>query len=217
MAGSGLRRLSSGAGGCNRLLAASVEELSEQTLSPGANRALPAVIFGVIGEVGEIDGQRIACHGPLNGCIPKTRAKSVCGRIVKGAHRDLASKKWLVVDAGVKIGRPASAGIERYVSVWRPISPLDATSLPHIGKGRKPELWREGPSAATQVQRQDAWRPATRPGGNLGRSRRENTGRDLGKLVLPKSCPAKQARPSTCMPFTTRLTIHPGYWLPRSS
>ena len=28
---------------------------------PAANRALPAVIFGVIGEVGDIDGQRIAC------------------------------------------------------------------------------------------------------------------------------------------------------------
>jgi hypothetical protein len=28
---------------------------------PIANKVLPAVIFDVIGEVGEIDGQRIAC------------------------------------------------------------------------------------------------------------------------------------------------------------
>jgi hypothetical protein len=46
---------------------------------PGANRALPAVIFGITGVVGEINGQRLY-HAHLNECIQKTPAKSVYGR-----------------------------------------------------------------------------------------------------------------------------------------
>ena len=38
---------------------------------PKANRALPAVIFGVIGEVGEIGGQRIACPLAFKRVHPK--------------------------------------------------------------------------------------------------------------------------------------------------
>ncbi len=38
---------------------------------PGANRALPAVIFGVIGEVGEIGGQRLACPRAFERVHPK--------------------------------------------------------------------------------------------------------------------------------------------------
>ena len=38
-----------------------LENCPSKHYHPSANRALPAVIFGVIGEVGEIGGQRIAC------------------------------------------------------------------------------------------------------------------------------------------------------------
>ena len=38
-----------------------LENCPSKHYHPGANRALPAVIFGVVGEVGEIGDQRIAC------------------------------------------------------------------------------------------------------------------------------------------------------------
>jgi hypothetical protein len=42
---------------------------------PGANRALPAVIFGMIGEVGEIGGLWIACPLALERVDPKDHSE----------------------------------------------------------------------------------------------------------------------------------------------
>ena len=43
---------------------------------PAANRALPAVIFGVIGEVGQIGGQRLACPLAFERVHPKDPSES---------------------------------------------------------------------------------------------------------------------------------------------
>jgi hypothetical protein len=48
---------------------------------PAANRALPAVIFGVIGEVGQIGGQRLACPLAFERVHPKDPSES---RLVAG-------------------------------------------------------------------------------------------------------------------------------------
>ena len=53
---------------------------------PAANRALPAVIFGVIGEVGQIGGQRLACPLAFERVHPKDPSEqpAVAGLVALG-------------------------------------------------------------------------------------------------------------------------------------
>jgi len=82
---------------------------------PAAHRALPAVIMGIIGEVGEINGQRIALPRAFERVHPKdTSEKRLWQEILKSAKKSLQDDEILVVDAGLKISDLQEAGIERY-------------------------------------------------------------------------------------------------------
>ena len=83
---------------------------------PAANRALPAVIFGICGEVGELNGQRIALPRAFERVHPKdTSEKRLWEEILKHAQKELGEDEILVVDAGVKITAMQKAGIKRFV------------------------------------------------------------------------------------------------------
>jgi len=83
---------------------------------PMANRALPAVIFGIVGVVGEIGGQRVACPRAFERVHPKdTSEKRLWADVLKHVKRSLADEEILAVDAGVKINHLQTAGIEQYV------------------------------------------------------------------------------------------------------
>lgn len=107
---------------------------------PIANRALPAVIFGIVGQVGEIGGQRIA--------LPRTfervssldpRESRLWDSLLKQLSRNLAEDEILVVDAGVKISDLQDAGIGRYVVRLAENFTARRNYLPvHTGRGRKP-------------------------------------------------------------------------------
>ncbi|MBN2148521.1 MAG: hypothetical protein JW726_14130 [Anaerolineales bacterium] len=107
---------------------------------PAANRALPAVIFGVIGAVGEIGGQRLACPLAFERVHPKDPRENRLWRdLLRWAHRHLADDDLAVTDAGVKLADVQAVGLERYVlRLATNFTAHRNQSLPYGGKGRRP-------------------------------------------------------------------------------
>lgn len=107
---------------------------------PQANRALPAVIFGIVGAVGEIGGQRVACPRAFERVHPKDPSESrLWAEVLRHVSRSLAPDEILAVDAGVKIGDLQAAGIDPYVI--RLASNFTARRnypAPYAQRGRKP-------------------------------------------------------------------------------
>jgi hypothetical protein len=83
---------------------------------PQAQRALPAVIMGIVGEVGEIGGQRLACPRRIERVHPKEPSEMrLWIDLLRQVRHELAEDGIAVLDAGVKISDLQAAGIERYV------------------------------------------------------------------------------------------------------
>ena len=83
---------------------------------PAANRALPAVIIGVIGKVGEVGGQRIACPLAFERVHPKDPSeKGLWQTLLSWVHLRLAKNEVAVMDAGVKLREVQATDLERYV------------------------------------------------------------------------------------------------------
>jgi hypothetical protein len=107
---------------------------------PAANRALPAVILGLTGEVGEINGQRIAFPRAFERVDPKDTSETRLWReMLKNAQKSLRDDEILVVDAGVKISNLQEAGIERYQVRLATNFTARRNFLPRHVKGRKPK------------------------------------------------------------------------------
>jgi len=117
-----------------------LENCPSKHYHPGANRALPAVIFGVIGEVGEIGGQRIAC--PL--AFERVHAKDPSEKrlwhdLLRWVHRHLAFDEVAVMDAGVKLADVHEAELERYLlRLATNFTARRNQVIPYAGSGRKP-------------------------------------------------------------------------------
>ena len=106
---------------------------------PAANRALPAVIFGITGVVGEINGQRLALPRAFERVHPKdTSEKRLWQEILKSAKKSLQEDEILVVDAGVKISVLQEAGILCYEVRLATNFTARRNFLPVHLKGRKP-------------------------------------------------------------------------------
>ena len=107
---------------------------------PAANRALPAVIFGVIGEVGQIGGQRLACPLAFERVHPKDPSESrLWQELLRWAHRRLTPEDVAVMDAGVKLADVHAAGLEYYLlRLATNFTARRNQPLPYGGKGRKP-------------------------------------------------------------------------------
>ena len=107
---------------------------------PVANRALPAVIVGVIGAVGHIGDQRLACPLAFERVHPKDPSEGrLWQALLRWARRHLASDDVAVMDAGVKLADVQAAGLEH--SLLRLATNFTACRnqpLPYGGKGRKP-------------------------------------------------------------------------------
>lgn len=106
---------------------------------PAAKRALPAVIIGIIGDVGEMNGQRLALPRAFERVHPKEPSESrLWQEMLKGVQKSLLGDEILVVDAGVKIGDLKEAKIERYVVRLATNFTARRNFLPEHIKGRKP-------------------------------------------------------------------------------
>jgi hypothetical protein len=107
---------------------------------PAANRALPAVIFGIRGEVGELNGQRIALPRAFERVHPKdTSEKRLWEETLKNAKKELGEDEILVVDAGVKIAALRKAQIKQYVIRLATNFTARRNFLPEYHKGRRPK------------------------------------------------------------------------------
>lgn|SRR5574341_51500 len=93
-----------------------LQQCPSQHYHPQAQRALPAVILGIVGEVGEVNGQRLACPRRFERVHPKVPSEERLWReVLRLVKRDLGDDEVAVVDAGVKISDLQEAGIDRYV------------------------------------------------------------------------------------------------------
>jgi hypothetical protein len=107
---------------------------------PAANRALPAIIFGITGEVGELNGQRIALPRAFERVRPgDTSERRLWQETLKHVKKGLGEDEIAVVDAGLKIGGLQVAGIERYVLRLATNFTARRNFLPEYHKGRKPK------------------------------------------------------------------------------
>lgn len=107
---------------------------------PAANRALPAVIFGVIGAVGQIGDQRLACPLAFERVHPKDPSESrLWQALLDWVRRHLAADEVAVMDAGVKLAEVQAAGLERYLlRLATNFTARRNQPLPYGGTGRKP-------------------------------------------------------------------------------
>jgi hypothetical protein len=108
---------------------------------PSAGRALPAVIFGISAEVGEIAGQRIALPRELMRVHPKDPSEArLWKEILRSVKKSLKMDEIMVVDAGLKINDLQEGGIERYELRLANNFTARRNYLPeYIRKGRKPK------------------------------------------------------------------------------
>jgi hypothetical protein len=107
---------------------------------PAANRGLPAVIFGIIGEVGELNGQRIALPRAFERVDAKdTSEKCLWQMTLKKVKESLQEDEIAVIDAGVKISALQEAGIKQYVIRLATNFTARRNVLPEHHRGRMPK------------------------------------------------------------------------------
>ena len=136
---------------------------------PQANRALPAAIFGVIGEVGEINGQRIACPLAFERVHPKEPSeKRLWQNLLRWVRHRLAMDEVAVMDAGVKLSDVHEAELERYIlRLATNFTARRNQVVPYCGKGRPskygkmvrplPRIYKGKTIAATSPDRKETW------------------------------------------------------------
>ncbi|MEA2008184.1 MAG: hypothetical protein U9O54_03610 [Chloroflexota bacterium] len=107
---------------------------------PAAGRALPAVIFGITGEIGEINGQRLALPRAFERAHPKDSSEGrLWYEILRSAKKRLEDFDILVLDAGVKIRQVLAAGIEIFELRLAVNFTARRNYLPKYEKGRPHE------------------------------------------------------------------------------
>lgn len=94
----------------------SVQGLTTKHYNAVAGKALPAVVLGLIGSVGEVAGQRLALLTTLVRAKPTdTSETELRQRLVQEVARTLAADEIAVLDAGFPLREVQAAGLTRYV------------------------------------------------------------------------------------------------------
>lgn len=117
----------------------SLKHCPSQHYQPEAQRALPAVIFGLVGQVGEVNGQRLALPRTIERVHPKDPSEvRLWAELLKRVQKDLAEDEIAVLDAGVKIRALQTAQIDRYVLRLATNFTARRNYLPEPKSGRPP-------------------------------------------------------------------------------
>jgi len=108
---------------------------------PQAGKALQAVEFGLIGRVGQVNGQRVTLlNDVLRGDLTDASSASLAARMLKRVAATLAADDMAVLDAGFKVKAVQAAGISRFVVRGAKNFAARRNRLPpYKGRGRKPE------------------------------------------------------------------------------
>jgi len=158
---------------------------------PTAQRALPAVVLGVVGQVGEINGRRLALPRWIERVQPKDpKENRLWQELLKKVKLRLALNEIAVLDAGVKIRDLQAVQLERYALRLAKNFTARRNFLPEYGnKGRKPKYG--GLVRPLARKRKDKTLPATPPDEQLTwqENGREIRARIWRNLVLPHTVP----------------------------
>ena len=141
----------------------SLQNCPSQHYHPAAQRALPAVIMGIVAQVGEIGGQRLASPRAIERVYPQDGSeKGLWQALLRQVKRLLADDEIAVVDAGVKLRWLEAAEMPRYV-VRLAVNFTARRSFlaPYRGKGRPPTYGQ--PVRPLPRTRKDKTIPATAP------------------------------------------------------
>jgi hypothetical protein len=108
---------------------------------PQAGKALQAVEFGLIGRVGQVNGQRVTLLSDiLRGELTDASSASLASRLLKRVAAILTADEMAVLDAGFKVKAVQAAGISRFVVRGaKNLAARRNTLPPYTGRGRKPE------------------------------------------------------------------------------
>jgi hypothetical protein len=107
---------------------------------PPAEKALPAIVLGLIGRVGSVNGQRVALLTDLVRADPADPTEARLQQaLVNQVAATLAADEMPVFDAGFKIGELQAAGLPRYVVRLAKNFTARRNVLPvYQGHGRRP-------------------------------------------------------------------------------
>jgi hypothetical protein len=186
---------------------------------PAANRALPAVIFGIVGDVCEINGQRLALPRAFERVHPKdNREKRLWQEMLKHAKKSLQSDEIAVIDAGMKIRILQEVGMELYILRLATNFTARRNYLPDHSLGRRPTYGalvrplarnHKGKTlAASPTDENYVW-------GENGYEISVNIWRNLIFAKGVKWCPMKTTRALMFTLSMILLLINPGYWQPQ--
>jgi hypothetical protein len=111
-----------------------------QHFHPAAGRALPAVIIGLVAEVGELNGQHLASPRAIERVHPQDPGEArLWQTLLHRLKRHLTEDEIAVMDAGVKLRDVQAVGLERYVlRLPTNFTARRNVAAPYRGKGRVP-------------------------------------------------------------------------------
>jgi len=158
---------------------------------PAANRPLPAMIVGILGEVGELNEQRIALPRGFIRVDPHDGGEThLWQRMLHQVQTDLQADELVVMDAWVKITTLHTAKIRRPVVRLATNYTARRNFLPEHQKGRKPTYG--APVRPLLRQRKGKTLAATLPDERFTWqvNDREIRAEVWRNLVLPKTVPS---------------------------
>ena len=118
-----------------------LERCASKHYHPQAGKALQAVEFGLIGRVGQVNGQRVTLlTDVLRGDLTDASSEPLATQLLKRVATTLGANEMAVLDAGFKVRAVQAAGISRFVVRGAKNFAARRNRLPaYKGRGRKPE------------------------------------------------------------------------------
>lgn len=118
-----------------------LEGCASKHYHPQAGKALQAVEFGLIGRVGQVNGQRVTLlTAVLRGDLTDASSASLAAQLLKRVAATLGADEMAVLDAGFKVKAVQAAGLSRFVIRGaKNFAARRNTLPPYTGRGRKPE------------------------------------------------------------------------------
>jgi len=137
-----------------------------------ADKALPAVVFGIIGRVGRVNQQRLALLTDLIRADLANPSETVLqSKLLQQVALNLGEDEMPVLDAGFKLGALYQAGLDRFVVRLAKNFTARRNFLPEYQGGRPPEYGEIVRPLARSYRQQADCSHRSRSGRNLAASR----------------------------------------------